>query len=283
MTAPRATTPRTAGTAGTVIVARRWFLDRRRGLAGWCLGVTALVVFTVGLFPTVEGDETFEELVDQLPEGVRSLFGLAQGAPITAAPGYLHARLFSTLVPLLFVVYAIGLGARAVASAEEDGTLELLLANPVTRTRVVLERYLANTALLALLTLVLAAVLTASALPLGALEGVSLVGLAGATGGVFALALLHGSVAYAVGAATGRRAPAVAAATTVAVTGYLIQGLLALTDVLDPLRYASPWHWYLGRNMLIDGPAPDALIPPLVLGLALLAAATRLLERRDLR
>jgi beta-exotoxin I transport system permease protein len=266
-----------------VTVAQRWLLDRRRGLAGWTLGVTGLVLFTVAFFPTVEGDETFENLTDQLPASLRSLLGLAQGAPITSAPGYLHARLFSTLLPLLFVVYAIGLGARAIAGTEEDGTLEILLAHPVTRTRVALERYLANTALLAALTVVFVAVLAASAPPLGALDGVSLTGLAGASAGAFALAILHGSIAYTVGAATGRRAPAIAAATTIAVAGYLIEGLLAVSDTIRPLRYASPWHWYLGRNMLTGGTAPDALAPPLLLSLALLAAATHLLNRRDLR
>jgi ABC-2 type transport system permease protein len=266
-----------------VTVAHRWLLDRRRGLGGWCLGVTGLVVFTVAFFPTVKGNETFDELADQLPNSLRSLVGLAQGAPITSAPGYLHARLFSTLVPLLFVVYAIGLGSRAIGGTEEDGTLEFLLAHPVTRTRVTLERYLANIALLATLTVVFTVGLTFSALPVDALEGVSLTGLAGAATGAFALALLHGSLAYTVGAATGRRAPAVAAATSVAVAGYLVEGLLAVSDTIRPLRYTSPWHWYLGRNMLTDGIAPDAIAPPLLLSLTLLAAATRLFARRDLR
>jgi ABC-2 type transport system permease protein len=153
----------------------------------------------------------------------------------------------------------------------------------VTRTRVTVERYLANTALLIALTVVFAIGLVLSALPVGALDGVSLTGLAGAAAGAFALASLHGSIAYAVGAATGRRAPAIAAAASVAVAGYLIEGLLAVSDTIRPLRYASPWHWYLGRNMLTDGIAPDAIALPLLLSLALLAAAARLFARRDLR
>lgn len=265
------------------VVARRWLADRRRGLGGWCLGVAALVIFTVALFPTVEGDEAFEELADRMPATFQSLLGLTEGAPLTSAPGYLHARLFSTLLPLLLVVYAIGLGSRAIAGTEEDGTLELLLAQPVTRGRVTVQRYLANTALLAAVTLAFAAVLALSALPVGALEAVSGTGLVGATAGAFAIAQLHGSIAFATGAATGRRAPAVAAATTVAVAGYLVEGLLALTDAVRPLRYASPWHWYLGRNMLAQGVAPDALVPPMVLSGVLLLAGVMLFARRDLR
>ncbi len=175
-----------------------------------------------------------------------------------------------------------GSAPRAIAGTEEDGTLELLLANPVTRPRVVLERYLANTALIVAVTVVLLVALTLSGLPVGALDGVSRTGLAGATAGAFALAVFHGSIAYAVGAATGRRAPAIAAAATVAVAGYLVEGLLAVSDAIRPFRFVSPWHWYLGRNMLTDGPAPDAIVLPLVLSAVALAGAVVLFSRRDL-
>jgi ABC-2 type transport system permease protein len=266
-----------------VTVARRWLRDRRRGLLWWCAGITALVAFTVAFFPSVEGDETFEELADELPAGLSSLLGVSEGAPLTSAPGYLHARLFSTLVPLLLVVYAIGLGARAIGGTEEDGTLELLLSQPVTRTRVAVERYGANLALLGLLAVTLAVAVAALAAPVGALDGVSLTGLAGASFGAFALALLHGTIAFTAGAATGRRAPAVGIATAVGAAGYLVEGLLALGDAADPLRFVSPWHWYLGRNMLVDGVALDAVVAPLLASAMLVALATRLFERRDLR
>ena len=264
-------------------VARRWLRDRRRGLLWWCSGIAALVAFTVAFFPTVEGDETFEQLADELPAGLSSLLGVSEGAPLTSAPGYLHARLFSTLVPLLLVVYAIGLGARAISGSEEDGTLELLLSQPVTRTRVALERYGANAALLALSAATLVVAVATLAAPVGALDGVSLTGLVGASVGAFALALLHGTIAFTAGAATGRRAPAIGIATAVGAAGYLIEGLLVLSDAVAPLRLVSPWHWYLGRNMLVDGVAPDAIVPPALVSAVLVGVAIRLFRQRDLR
>ena len=116
-----------------------------------------------------------------------------------------------------------------------------------------------------------------------ALDGVALTGLLGAFAGAFAFALLHASVALAVGAATGRRAEAVAAAATLATAGYVVQGLLGLSDALRPLRFLTPWHWYLGRNMLVHGVAPDALVVPTVLSLVVLAAGAAVFDRRDLR
>ena len=266
-----------------MIVAARMLRDRRRSLLWWSAGMVGLVLFTVALFPTVEGQESFEELADQLPEAMRSLFGFDDAVPLTSAPGYLHSRLFASLLPVVLLVFGIGLGARAVAGSEEEGTLELLLANPVTRHAVVAQRYLALNAMLAGLTLVFAVALVVLALPFGALSGVSLPGLVGASVGAFGLSLLHASVSFAVGAATGRRAWALAAAATLAVAGYLLQGLLGLSDAVQMLRFVSPWHWYLGRNMLAQGVAPDAIVVPLVLAAGLYAAGALAFQRRDLR
>ncbi|CAN5212691.1 hypothetical protein BH24ACT1_BH24ACT1_08010 [soil metagenome] len=214
---------------------------------------------------------------------MRSLFGFDGAVPLTSAPGYLHGRLFAGLLPLVLLVFGIGVGAHAIAGSEEEGTLELLLANPVTRGAVVAQRYLALVAMLGGLTLVFAVSLVVLALPFDALDGVSLPGLVGASAGVFGLALLHASISFAVGAATGRRAWALATSTTLALAGYLLQGLLGLSEAVQPLRFISPWHWYLGRNMLAEGVAPDAIIVPLVLAAGLCAAGAAAFDRRDLR
>ena len=266
-----------------MIVAARLLRDRRRSLLWWSVGVVGLVLFTVALFPSVRGQESFEDLANELPEALRALFSFEEAVPLTSAPGYLQGRLFASMLPLLLLVFGIGLGARAIAGSEQDGTLELLLSNPVTRGAVVVQRYVALVAMIAGLSLVFAVSLLVLGAPFGALDDVSAGGLAGACVGAFGIALLHATVAFAVGAATGRRAWASAAATTLAVVGYLLQGLLALSDAVQPLRFVSPWHWYLGRNMLAHGVAPDAIVVPLLLSAVVFAAGAAAFLRRDLR
>ena len=266
-----------------MILAARLVRDRRRPLLWWSLGIVGLVLSTVALFPTVQGQESFDQLAEQLPEAMRSAFGIDDAIPLTSPSGYLHGRLFASLVPLVLLVFGIGVGARAIAGSEQEGTLELLLANPVTRSAVVTQRFVAVVAMLGGLTAVFSVSLWALALPFGALEGVPATGLAGASAGLFGIALLHASVSFAVGAATGRRTWALATATTVAVAGYLVQGLLGVSDAVRSLRFFSPWHWYLGRNMLAEGVAPDAVAVPLVLAALLFALALGAFRRRDLR
>lgn len=266
----------------TGVVTVRFLRDSRRSTAWWSLGMVALVVFTVVFYPSVKGSETFDKVLEDLPEAVRALVGAQEGVPFTSPPGYLHGRLFSVMVPVLLVTLGIGLGARAIGGSEGDGTLELLLAQPVTRSRVVAERYVALVAVLAAVSATLAASLLAFGPLVGLLDGISIGGLLAANGAAFCLALLHATLAFAVGCATGRAGPAVAAGTTVAAAGYLLQGVAAVSGGLPALERLSPWHWYLDRNILVDGLSPLAVIGPVAVAAVLFAAGCRLFNHRDL-
>ena len=264
-------------------IARRLFRDRRRSTLWWLVGIVGLVGLTVAFFPSIENQSSFDDIADQVPDSMRQLFGMVQGVSLSSAPGYLWSQLFATMLPILLLIFGVGLGARIIAGSEEDGTLELLLANPVTRTRVAGERVVAGVGLLALLGVGFTVALVLIAIPVGALDGVSTTGLLGATAGGVCLALLHTAIAYAVGAAWGRRGPAIAAAVAVAAAGFVLEGLVSASDALSSLRFFTPWHWYLRRNMLVEGVSPEAIVVPLVLSTALFVAGTVAFARRDLR
>jgi ABC-2 type transport system permease protein len=266
-----------------MIVASRLVRDRRWSTLWWALGLVGLTLFTVALYPSIKDQPSIEELLADLPEAFRSAIGYQPSVPLSSPAGYLQARLFSTLAPLLAVVFGIGAGARAIGGSEEAGTLELLLANPVTRNRVLLERYLATFGLLAALVAVLAVALLILAPPFGALEGIPTGNVVGACAAVFALGLLHGSLAFAIGAAAGRRGVAVAVATAVAVAGYLVETVLAAAGDLGIVRQLSPWHWYLDRNLLAEGATLAAVLLPLVVSGVLVVVAWARFRRRDLR
>jgi ABC-2 type transport system permease protein len=265
------------------LVLRRFLHDGRRSTLGWTVGIVALVAFTVGFFPSVKGQASVDEVVRNLPDAVKAVIGLEEGVSLTSPAGYLHGRLFSTVLPVVLLTFGVGLGARAIGGSEADGTLELLLSNPVTRRRVLVERYVATAGLVAGVGLAFFATLLALAPAVGLLEGLPVARLAGASAAATCLALLHATLAFAVGSARGRTGPAVAVATAVAVAGYLIQGLAATSGSLGPLAAASPWHWYLERNILVEGLAARAVVTPLLLSAVLAVAATWIFERRDLR
>ena len=266
-----------------MIATRRLLVDRLRSFQWWSLGAAGLVLSTTALYPSIKGNQSFEKLAEELPPAVVSFFGIDTTIGMTSAPGYLHARLFSTLLPVVLLIFGIGLGTRALAGAEDEGMLELTLSHPLTRRRLASERYVAVVVLLVALTGVVTVVLFGSAAAAGALVGVSRPGLLVACAGAGALALLHATIAFGVGAATGRRSLATGFASTAAVAGYLIHGLLGITEVLEPLRYATPWHWYLERNMLATGPTAMSVVAPIFVSALVVVAGLWAFERRDLR
>jgi ABC-2 type transport system permease protein len=266
-----------------VIVAARFERDQRRANLAWVTGIVAVMVVTAAFWPSIEGTDSFDDVIEDLPANLQALIGAKDGVSLGSPAGYLNARVFATVLPVLLTVYGIGRGAGAVAGSEEEGTLELILANPVSRARVAAERGLAIGVFLVTLGAVAFLALLAVGTPVGLLDGVPTVRLLAACGALTVLAGFHTSIAFAVGAATGRHGLAVAVAASVAVAGYLLEGLLATSSTMAWLRAFSPWHWLLTRNVLVDYPKPLPLAALVVGGAATVVVGGRRFLRRDLR
>lgn len=175
--------------------------DQRRGLLWWCLGLTLLTGLLVAIYPSIQGIEDMQRIIEAYPEELMALFGATDLLEITSPAGYLNAELFGFMAPFLFIIFAVAQGSFAVAGEERAGTLELLLSAPINKGQLILEKF----ASMVTLTGVLAAVLWA-VMPVGSLAAdmdISMLRLAEMTISVSLLGLAFGSVAFAVGSAIG--------------------------------------------------------------------------------
>jgi ABC-2 type transport system permease protein len=264
-----------------VIVFRRFFKDKRRWIGWWSVGTVGFVLVSIAFYPAFKEFSQLDEQLEGANEGLRALLGGQGGISLTSPEGFVNSQVFAQTLPILFVIFAVGLGSRAIAGAEGDGTLELLLSNPVTRRRVALERY----ATVVVQTVVLGALATAVVIgfaPLVQLDGLSTTNVLGAGLAATCFGLLHATVAFAAGAISGSRAMAIATAASVAVGGFVLFGLVS-GGVVEPLRFLTPWWWYVSRNIVASGMPPEAVWAPLGVSAALVVAAVYALERRDLR
>jgi ABC-2 type transport system permease protein len=269
----------TARTATEAELLTRELRDHRRSLAGWCAGVAVYVLAIAAIFPSIKGSPSITNLLDQYPEAVKSLFGLAGGVDIGSGAGFVDAELFSFILPLFVIALAIGSGARTLAGEEDAGRLELVFAYPVTRRAAVLEKGSAvGLEVLGFCVVAFASLGIAS--PIFDL-GLSFERLTGAIVGLGLLALLHGWLALTVGAVWPSRAAAIGIPAALAAAGYLIGGLHSLASWLDPLRFVSSF-WWIGQSPLSNG--VDWWRFLVVAGVAAVAllAASWLIGRRDL-
>lgn len=252
---------------------------RRHGLIGWGLGVAATTVITAAFYPFVAQEPAIRQLMETLPEALLAAMG-AVGADLFSPAGYLDARLFGLIAPLLFLIFAIGWATRTTAGEEEDGRLELLLANPVARSRVLLEKAVALVAGIVLLATVSFVVLlilrpvSELTVPVGRLVAmhVSLV----------LLSAMFGALALALAAGTGRRGLSTGVSAAVAILAYLIDSFAPLVEGLERVRTVSPFHLYRGNRPLRAGLDPWHVVALVVVTGLLLAVAVLAFRRRDI-
>ncbi len=252
--------------------------DQRRALLWWIGGFVATVLLYASFYPSVRDNaEQFNRYLKDLPEVVRNLLG---GVDYTTPEGYLQSELFSFLAPILVLVYAIGAGSRAVAGEEEANSLDLLLSAPVRRRRVVADKFAA----MLLATFVLTVSMWVAVLVFGPAFDLrpDIGGFTAMTLNTFLLGLVFGSLALAIGSATGRKALAIGVPSGFAVATFIVNALGPSVDWLDPFRPVSPFYYYSSGAPILNGLDPvNALVLAGASAVAL-AYTVWAFERRDL-
>jgi ABC-2 type transport system permease protein len=250
--------------------------DQRRALLGWSVGLVLVVLLEAALWPSVRDMMNLDEFLANYPEPMRELFNLEE---FVTGTGFFNAELYSLLLPILFLVYGIGRGARAVAGEEEAGTLDVLLLTRVSPVGLVLQQAAAVAAGLTALGVALFVAVTVCS-PIFGLDIAPAAALTGSLSMVL-LGIEYGWLALAVGAATGRRGLAVAVSAALAVAGYLLFAAGALVEAIEPWQPLSPFY------QAIDGGPLGAGLPAaygwLVLGaVVVVLAALPVFHRRDI-
>jgi ABC-2 type transport system permease protein len=251
--------------------------DQRRGLLIWAIGLAAVGVAYAAFWPSFNTPE-LAGFMEAYPRAVLDALGFTD---ITTAAGYLGSTTYGILGPILIIIYAAVLGGRAVAGEEEAGRLEVLLAHPVGRWQVILERWLAMVVSLAVVgaVLLLAMVVITGVL---SFEGIDAARQAAATLQMVLLGLVFGSLALAVGAATGRRGLALGSVAALGVLTYFANTLGPSVDAIAWTRDLSPFRYYSGGQPLLHGlQLADAGVL-LAASAALLGLGGMALQRRDI-
>lgn len=240
--------------------------------------MAALFLITMLFYPSVKTAAGLDEIINQIPEALLKAF-VGDFLDFTSPEGYLNSQLFQMMLPLLLLIYSIRLGSNATAGEEEQGTMDLLLAHPLMRRRLVLDKAVAMAASTAVL---------ASATWIGMWVGIAVVGMqigvlrtVEATFSGLLLALAFGSLALAVGAATGRKGMATGVSVAIAVATYFLNALAPLVKGLQPFRKLSPFHYYIGGDPLTHGLnlAHAAVLAGIALACLIIAVVA--FQRRD--
>lgn len=251
-------------------------LNSRKSILFWILGMAVMTLMIMGVYDSMA--DQYAGLFESMPKGFEAIVG--DTAYIGTPAGFLGMEMFSMVLPLSLAIIGISAGASVIGREEDHGTLELLLASPVSRGRILLEK---SAAIAVQLLLVgfgtwLAVVAGTIMFPFD----ISLVNVAKALLSSCVLGLLFAYLALATQTLTGNRGLAIGVGAGTIVLTYFANTLAPLVDKIKNLQYASPFHYYDGQNILVNGLAADYIGVLVGISLLFLIVAWLGFRRRDI-
>lgn len=197
-----------------------------------------------------------DNFADSFPDTISAFVGDISAA---ASPeGWLAIELYGLFLPIILAIIGVGFGASAIGKEEKSGTLELLLASPVSRSSIFVQKSLA---------IVLQLAIVSTAVWLGVALGsllftfdVSLVKVFWASLSGLLMGLVFGSVALATQAITGKRSIGIGLGSGVVAVTYIASVVSQLVESLSFLRYFSPFHYYDESTVIQQGPGGYMLV-----------------------
>lgn len=222
-----------------------WELRQRRSYWLWWTIVTvALLTLLLLIYPSIHSQATqLNKALNQLPSTLKDLKTGGSQVDIASPVGYLNSQLYYVTLPLLQIIMAIGLGSSLLARDEQNHTLELLLARPLSRGRLLAAK--AGSGLTLMLAVAAAGTITTLVLAKLVSLDIATTHLLLASCYSLLFSLSFGAIAFTLAAAGNlTRRLSIAVAILVSFGGYLLASLSGLSHYIQTPAKFLPYHYY---------------------------------------
>lgn len=227
----------------------RWAVWQKRwAIFWWCAGILFFVFLTLIFYPTIKHQSVqLDKSFNQIPQTAKQLF--TDTSDIFSPIGYLSSQIYYLLLPLLLGILAINQGIGLLGKEERDNTIEMLLARPLSRGRLLLGKAAAGF-MIVLIVSALSTLFTMLMCKLVGLE-VDAVDILAAGAAVTLLSLTFGSIAFML-TALGRagRAASIGITALVALGGYILVSLVPSVAWLRWPAKIFPFNYYHAAQLL---------------------------------
>lgn len=246
--------------------------------------VAAAVAFYTALMAVIVGPlfnsltDVLKQMGDKFPRALMAMIGFAD---MSTPEGWYTAEVFSLVAPGVVIFAGAYVGVRALAGEEAAHTMGILLANPIPRWRVVVEKAIAMEIVVAIVAFGIFAGTYGGSL-IGDL-GLSPAKIAAACVHAFAIGIFFGAIALAAGAASGKKNNATYAVVGVALLAWAVNAFLPVNPDWAAFAKISPMYFYAANDPLVNGIHWGHLSVLVAGAAAFVGLAVALFERRDLR
>lgn len=217
-----------------------------------CVG---FVWFYAAFFPSIfKQSEQLKEAFKAHPQDLMKAFGIEVDKFISSFEGFMAGEYFSMLWPIVLIVLIIAYAGSAIAGEIEAGTIELLLAQPISRLRIFFSKYLSGLFIIT----VFIAISNASVIAFARLYNVSFHWQNFLTisilGFLFAFAVF--GICFMLSAISSSKGRPAALTGGLLIIMYAINIFSTFQESLKNLKYASFFHYYDQNSALLNNHIP---------------------------
>lgn len=214
--------------------------DKRWFMLGWWLGFAALAALMVVFYPAMHQDGSLDKLLGSMPAALQGFVG--DLANLKEFSTYLASQMFDIRMLLIGGVMVIILGLSLSVGEEDAGITRTLLSLPISRTKLLIQKWLA-------IAVIIAVTLTGAAAGILALqptinEAVDLGALLRLLVMTWLVMVALATVTFAVAKASGSRGLATGIAILVVAGSFIITTFSKGVEWLQDFNFLSVFHYY---------------------------------------
>lgn len=223
--------------------------DKRGFMIGWFVGFAALSALMVAFYPSMHQEGTIDQLVNTMPDAFKGLVGNL--ADLQQFDTYLASQLFDIRVSLLAGIMAIVLALGLSVAEEEKGQLRTLLALPVSRMSLLLQKWLAMAAII--FVTLLGLVVSIYALQATVDASIAFDVMVRLFVMTWLVLTAVATVAFAAAMATGKRSVAMLVGVLVMAGSFIISTFGLSVDWLSNYEWLSLFHYFPASEVVREG------------------------------
>lgn len=124
----------------------RTIKNRKISLIAYSLASVAFLEMYVALFPMfADRQEEFDKLLELYPDQLFQALGMDKASfTLAKIESFVAAEHFSLIWPIMLIILVIAFGSVQIAGEIEKGTIETILAQPISRLKIFFSKYLAG-------------------------------------------------------------------------------------------------------------------------------------------
>lgn len=265
-----------------IVIIKRFIKVNLKSLSIYIVLCTLFNWMFVAFFPSlIDEAEKLGEAFESYPEEFLRAVGVDMNQMFMSLEGFLGVENFSIIWPLIAIILAISLASSFLAGEVDEGTIEVLLAQPVSRVKLFFSKLIAGFCLIASFTVLS----IFSVIPFALLHNVdfdiSVYFTISFLGLLFSLAIF--TMTMMISAAASVKGKVGAVSSGIMIGMYALKILSAFKESVDSVKYLSFFHYYDSNKALIENSInASSILVFLICSIVFTVVGVIIFNRRDI-